>query len=642
MYRDCYHLLLFTVWCVFVSGICPDGVKEVGEECDDGNLYSYDGCSRTCIIEDPSESTWLCTTLDNVTSSCCPVLVHPVTLAKTCTCTDHASYNTLGFEVTPNCFKRDIDECNVAGVCHAKATCINYDASVDNPMGTFTCACPTGWIGDGFSNCDVHSYTTKFKVGQLGVESVVSGTVIANLQGGGVIPSSISLAAITTDASPYFGTPDQRRARVTGVEIIITILSENTTVMDAVTQSINMTALPSEYIALGGALSSVLVGGQGLINTLLSGFAVDSVVFSSEKNTWEIDCRYVSAIPNTITSPFVSKIGAAPYSVAATNTYEISKFPCQSDVPSVCCLLNYRDSYTVGGFSQNITDVVGVCDSTVQATDTLNMFDVQRTQSLITGLLDAFNRSSVLLLSDDTFRLSLSTIDIDNHFSKRVDYDDGHYELKFFLGMAYLTVLPAPVIATAASQVQITVSISPTLTFAFSSQQDASFLQYLIMVVYQNKWIDSNLVSHTMQFVSMSLVLPIGFLQNMATGLVPLNSIRFAIAQTMPDKSDPSLWFNPCYSADSTGMYDDGSTWEAQYLDSSAQECAFSKQMCTNPSVPALRLANFYFPIGDNTITPAMQSASTYHLFVTFEVSMIDSTGDVAVTNVFTEAPITL
>ena len=35
------------------TAVCGDGVKDDGEECDDGNTVAHDGCSATCTIEVP-------------------------------------------------------------------------------------------------------------------------------------------------------------------------------------------------------------------------------------------------------------------------------------------------------------------------------------------------------------------------------------------------------------------------------------------------------------------------------------------------------------------------------------------------------------------------------------------------------------
>ena len=56
----------------------------------------------------------------------------------------------------------------------------------------------------------------------------------------------------------------------------------------------------------------------------------------------------------------------------------------------------------------------------------------------------------------------------------------------------------------------------------------------------------------------MGFVLPANTRQNMETGLVPLTSVRFAIARSMPDRTNASLWTNPCYSGYGRGMYDAG------------------------------------------------------------------------------------
>jgi cysteine-rich repeat protein len=646
---------------VTATGVCMDGVKDIDEQCDDGNNILLDGCSTTCELEDPFQSIWKCSTAEDVLSVCCAVLVNPLTLEKVCECaTAEQPTVDMGFTITPQCTTRDIDECNTdKGHCHTKANCVNYDAAVDS-IKTYECVCPPGWHGDGILTCDIQTYQTGFKLVDYDVESIDADALTTELQSGGVIPPDVNVGKIkATVASYFFSKRNDRRLlpTQTGVEITMTIISDSVDAMNSVTANINTTALPSEYTLSSAPVSSVLVSGRGLVNTMLGGFAVDDIVFSSKTNTWEIDSRYVTDIPNTITSPFISKVGASPYSTSVLETFEVSKFPCLEQ-PSVCCLNDYKDDYITGGFATDITNVIGTCGSEIQAIDTVGMFDASTTQVLVASLMDNYPNSAVVSDVSGAMHLSLAANDVTNSFSKRLDFADGHYELKFFVGMAYITLLPAPAISTSASQVIITVSVSPTLTFAFSSQQTYTFVQYLTMSVYQNKWIDANLVSHKMQFVNMGVVLPTGLTQNMQTGLVPLSSIRFAVAITMPDKTDTASWTNPCYSGDATGMYDDGNgngmyddelgddiatTWESMYTSAAAQTCSFVQKMCINPSVPVIanRLAQFSFPIGDDQISTAIQNDGQYHLFVTFELSVIDTDGASIITDVFTEAPIT-
>jgi len=51
-----------------LAGICGDGVLETGqgEQCDDGNFSSGDGCSNMCEVE----SGWECTSVPFQTSVC--------------------------------------------------------------------------------------------------------------------------------------------------------------------------------------------------------------------------------------------------------------------------------------------------------------------------------------------------------------------------------------------------------------------------------------------------------------------------------------------------------------------------------------------------------------------------------------------
>jgi hypothetical protein len=232
------------------------------------------------------------------------------------------------------------------------------------------------------------------------------------------------------------------------VEIIVTIVSDTLALMNTLTAMIDLNVLPVQYTVLSAPTSTVLVSGRGVVNTIMSGFTVDSVIYIAATNSWEIDCRYVANIPNTLTSPFISRVGAPPYSDEVSATFEISKFPCKTELPSVCCLLDYRDDYSTGSFANNITESIGVCDSTVQQQNTNGLFDASTTGFLITSLLDQYSQSSVQLMAEDGFRLTLGMNDVANHFSKRLDFDDGHYELKLFVGMAYLTLMNSPVILT--------------------------------------------------------------------------------------------------------------------------------------------------------------------------------------------------
>jgi cysteine-rich repeat protein len=295
------------------GGVCQDGIKDVTEACDDGNHFSYDGCDPYCQLEDVSQDIWLCSNVDGAQTVCCPTLVHPVTQEKVCSCANVVQpAASEGFTINPSCNKRDINECHAEGICHAKAICRNYDAR--NSSDTYECLCPAGWNGDGVSTCDIHTYETNFKIVDFDVVAVDSSVVVQELRDQTVIPSYVPLGRISTETGPYFAGPLAARRFIgaeTGVEIIVTIVSETFDEMNNLTANINMTNLPSEYVVLSVPTSTVLVSGRGVVSTILSGFTVDSVIYHADRNQWDINCRYVADIPNTLTSPFISKVSSS-------------------------------------------------------------------------------------------------------------------------------------------------------------------------------------------------------------------------------------------------------------------------------------------------------------------------------------------
>jgi cysteine-rich repeat protein len=227
-----------------VSGECSDGVLDVGEGCDDGNSFNFDGCNVSCVVEDVSESTWLCTTVPNELSVCCLVMINPVTLDKVCGCTDAVQPDvSMGFSIAPECTKRDINECNVNnGGCHEKANCINYDAATD-PLTTYECICPPGWLGDGVTRCDINTYDTVLKLVEYNVASVDTGVVKTDLLTSGVIPGTVVSDDIIVSQDAYYmdqplhvipanNTGNRRLlATQTGVEITVTIMSDSVEVI---------------------------------------------------------------------------------------------------------------------------------------------------------------------------------------------------------------------------------------------------------------------------------------------------------------------------------------------------------------------------------------------------------------------------
>ena len=353
-----------------------------------------------------------------------------------------------------------------------------------------------------------------------------------------------------------------------------------------------------------------------------------------------------------LTSLYLSKPGTTgpPYTVEALNSYFISQHPCLLS-SSVCCMNDYKRIYAVGAFEANITSTVGACGDAIQNANTVTLFNTAGSQSMVDNIFSAYPDSFVERISDGEVRLHIAQTDLSAMgLAKREPLANAQpgYMLTFFVGMTYFTLLPTNAISVSASQVQVQLAVSNTLTFSFASAQDYSFLKYITVSLIQTKWIDENMVQKHLQLVRVGLVLPSGMLQNMNTGLVPLSSIRFAVAQSLPDRVNGSAWTNPCFSADSSGLYDTTNAYGYHLMYQTAQEqtCAARQNLCANPTTATLGsgLVNFYFPIGDQTITPAMLASfqSPYFMFVYFQLSVLDSSGRVVVSNLFAKAQLNM
>eukprot|EP00961_Rhodomonas_salina_P105029 1414463-Rhodomonas_salina.1 len=211
--------------------------------------------------------------------------------------------------------------------------------------------------------------------------------------------------------------------------------------------------------------------------------------------------------------------------------------------------------------------------------------------------------------------------------------------------MSYYTLLPASAIATVASQTKINVVSTDAVTFATLSSLDYSFIEYVTFSLYQTIFIEDLLVEHKMQYIKVGFVVPASMLQNMDTGLVPMTSVRFAVARDTPANLDDAAWVNPCYSTNGTGLYDNTtSSLRDLYTRAQHQTCSYQTDMCVNPltaTIPGGGYVEYWLPLGENTITDAMLgSAEGYNLFVYFDVHTVTSSGKSAITKLYAQAAV--
>lgn len=691
---------------LFCADFCGNYNIDPGEQCDDGNPFSGDGCSSTCQLED--ENFWLCT---NATeegqgpTTCCKALINPINNNRTCSCAGVQSASSM-YSIMPDCTKSDVNEC-AAGLhnCHANAVCNNFNGALPGAKHGYECICPPGLLGNGISECRLYAYVTQFTVANptLAITAFDAYTFKMMLYNTGTIPF-IGINRITiSNVQEYVPANGQRRRALltsnivqrkvqhlrrmnhqdrkqlllpqndktrysaagrrilqtspsSGTSVTVSIASVTAEEQNTMIAAINLTKLESNgYDVVVSPPTNTMSSTEFMDEptyTSSSGFQVSAVQYNESTSRWMVTVRYTPDSPNVITSLYVSKPGTTSptYTVEAINSYFISRHPCLL-TQSACCMNDYKRIYAVGSFANNITSSIGTCGQDVQAADTLALgFDPSNNQYIVDHLFDNYPDSSVERISDGEVRLHIAQTDLSEQgLAKREDLPGGQqgYMLTFFVGMTYFTLLPANSLSVAASQVQIQLAVSNSLTFSFASSQDYTVLKYITMSLIQTKWID-DFVERQMQFVKVGFVLPTGLQQNMNTGLVPLNSIRFAIAKSMPSQLNASAWTNPCFSGDSSGLYDPTNVYgyHDMYLQAQQQTCAARQNLCTNPTeqVMPTNLVNFFFPIGDNAVTPQMLASypSPYYIYVFFQLSALDSYGKVVVTSLFAKAQLNI
>ena len=468
--------------------------------------------------------------------------------AQVCNCVGQAS-DDEGYAIDSNCNKVNVNECSMGtAACHRNAVCLDKDAAV-NASQRYECVCPPGLIGDGVSTCSVNAYETRFSLVRRGVSHMDfdTGALKIVLYSTGVLSNSIQPERVRVVAYEYNGgaqpsrralslggeesgltTPGQAKLanyhqqverhggrallQASDTQIDVTVFSETVAEMDQITQSTNVTLLQSS----GYEISNPPASFKANINnadeptaTLSPGFQIGSVQYDDTTAQWLVDVKYTPSIPDTITSLYISRPGTTvPYSQAVKNTYYISKHPCLLS-SSVCCLNTYKDEYALGAFESNITQVLGSCDAAMQTRDTIGLFSPQHNQYLVDHALDAYPDSSVQRIAEGHVRLRIALTDLSTRgLAMRTPMEGNStagYQLTFFVGMSYFTLIPANAMAVVASQTSITLTISNSITFSFASAQDYSFVKYITLSVMQNKWVDG-LIERKMQFVQVWVI----------------------------------------------------------------------------------------------------------------------------------------
>lgn len=378
---------------------------------------------------------------------------------------------------------------------------------------------------------------------------------------------------------------------------------------------------PAGTTSLAGAVNSTQCfettdgGSGGFVSTSLQGFNVLSVNYDALNWQWVIRVQYTPpSSPGTIASLYLSRVGLAPYSPAVMGTFQSAEHPClQSNLP--CCLEAYKDLYTVGSFSQNITGA-GVCNFS-GATNTLFASPLDTVDSVFA----LHERSSVERLDASTVDLHVHVSDLSDFFALSTETASGVL-LDFFVGISYFSLLSSNSLITFATQSEIQVQRTEGMIFSTTSQQDFTVVQHIALAVYD---IETPEAKHA-QVARADIVFPTG-LQRAEGGPVIVESVQFAIARSLPGIDD-ALWQGACGNVSSL------------YAEAASQECSIAFDVCENPIDLASDIVRFWFPLGVGAINASILESGEYTLFISFDVELFDTGGRVILSRISTQSPI--
>jgi len=378
---------------------------------------------------------------------------------------------------------------------------------------------------------------------------------------------------------------------------------------------------PAGTTSLAGAVNSTQCfettdsGSGGFVDTNLQGFNVLSVNYDALNWQWVIRVQYTPpSSPGTIASLYLSRVGSAPYSPAVMGTFQSAEHPClQSNLP--CCLESYRDLYTVGSFSQNITGA-GVCNFS-GATSAL----FSSPADTVEGVFALHARSSVERLDAVTVDLRVHVSDLGEFFALSTETASGVL-LDFFVGISYFSLLSSNSLITFATQSEIQVQRTEGMIFSTTSQQDFTVVQYIALAVYD---VATPAEQHA-QLARTDIVFPPG-LQRAEGGPVIFESVQFAIAKSLPATGD-ALWQDACANVSSL------------YAEAASQQCSIAFNVCENPVDLLSDVVRFWFPLGENVINASVLGSGEYTLFISFDVELFDSGGRAILSRLSTQSSI--
>ena len=403
---------------VSVQSLCGNFFLDSGEQCDEGGVTTF-GCTAQCQINTTVTpaggagglgTSWACPSNAAACLSPCVAYLHVRLGTWHCQAECLLETPAAGFSMTNTCQEVDIDECALGtDDCNLLAICTNTP-------GSYTCACLSGYFGDGL-RCAATAYAVYTEVelpavprasfwgdvytGQL-LSSVLSSAYAASITAAGQPAGAFSPYTLATPAlAQLFAAAIVDPASTQTTRLELTTLFPDVATANAAASSIGPEALSAALSAAVGGTVQVLQALTVQIHEAVSfgsavqsqgwGMNVTSITFNRTcvvlggdappDGCWQIELVYMggsnlgtqNATQEALNVLYVPRIDNNPvtnaplHPVQALTVQTATAFPCTTALASsggaidraatACCLRDvlstYRPSSALAAFLQS-------------------------------------------------------------------------------------------------------------------------------------------------------------------------------------------------------------------------------------------------------------------------------------------------
>ena len=392
--------------------------------------------------------------------------------------------------------------------------------------------------------------------------------------------------------------------------------------------------------------------------TTSTGAEVVSVSYDNSQTGWHIRVRY-SPSPNAVTVLYLPRLDSPP-TLDQLAGFVPDEFPClpfgvgkmqQRRDNTVCCLDKVNRHFTtVEGFGEYMSNnnsalLQAIHDQNAclqrgsppsNATSEL----LNGTQDFVVGKFQNMLRSTSTLDSTQTVGYqdvlvfyAYEDALLSGAITKPIT---GGVSLRFFVGMASMTLTDTTFLSTSVSSREVSSDITSSYVFSTSGTTSFTFIKDVSVDLIE---VANQTTGETLKFARILVGVPADVTEDDVHGLIPLTSIVAKVGYTK-DTAPAIQTFYPCIN-----MYSGTPKAEIDFLLEAQAWCAFQDKLCEPLGPAPVNMGgqvSFIVPLaGDSWSKSGPQGILTKKLFLDFILAVKDKSGKRVMTNVETKTELT-